>query len=286
MKIPNIEPALLIRACQGDLQALDETLRAIEPGVFNLAVRMLGNREDAQDAAQEILLKVTTHLSSFRGQAAFSTWVYQIAKNQLLTTAQKRRASPEVSFDKLEAQLQAGLAYGQSTWHERSLLPEEKVAAHETAILCTQAMLMQLEPDQRMAYVLDITFGLTSIEAAQVLEIDAAAYRKRLSRAHERLDAFSNKACGLVSESASCRCEKQNHAKQVYASTHPPVTSKKLVLHLAEREAASRALDSVISLSNLAGVMRAHPDYQVPSDLRSGIRMALSTQTRALGATI
>lgn len=87
MRIEPVETGLLERARNGDLRALDAVLHAIQPGVYNLAVRMLGNREDARDATQEILLKVTTHLGSFRGEAAFSTWVYRVAKNQQIGRA-------------------------------------------------------------------------------------------------------------------------------------------------------------------------------------------------------
>ena len=68
-------------ATHGDLAALDTLLSTVQTDVFNLAIRMLGDREDARDACQEILLKLTTHLGSFRGGAAFTTWVYQIARN-------------------------------------------------------------------------------------------------------------------------------------------------------------------------------------------------------------
>jgi RNA polymerase sigma factor (sigma-70 family) len=110
MKIADPGPAVIQRATQGDLAALDATLLAIQPGVFNLAVRMLGNREDAADATQEILLKVVTHLGSFRQQAAFTTWVFQIARNHLLTASTRSRESPEVSLEALGERLEQGLA--------------------------------------------------------------------------------------------------------------------------------------------------------------------------------
>jgi RNA polymerase sigma factor (sigma-70 family) len=281
MKIATVASEILQLAQSGDLLAIDTVLHTIQPGVFNLAVRMLGNREDARDATQEILLKVTTHLGSFRGDSAFSTWVYQVARNQLLTAASRARESPEVSFEDLSEQLQFGLALGQSTWQERSLSPEDKAAARETAVTCTQGMLMRLDRDHRLAYVLDVTFGLPSEEAAQVLGIEAAAYRKRLSRARQMLDEFSSKVCGMVNPEAACRCEKQNHALQIHSNSQAtkgaPRASIRLRLEPAEREAASHALDEVMLLSDMAGVMRTHPAYQAPDALLAGIRTVLGS---------
>jgi DNA-directed RNA polymerase specialized sigma24 family protein len=75
---------------------------------------MLGNREDAADATQKILLKVATHLGGFRRQAAFTTWVFQIARNHLLIASTRSRESSEVSLEALGERLQQGLALGAS----------------------------------------------------------------------------------------------------------------------------------------------------------------------------
>ncbi len=279
MKIAEPAPELLRRARQGELLAIDTLLQAIQPGIFNLAVRMLGNRDDARDATQEILLKVTTHLATFRGEAAFSTWVYQVARNQLLTAATRSRESPEVSLEGLGEQLRAGLELGSSTWQDRMQTPEEKAAAREMAVACTQGMLMRLDRDHRLAYVLDLTFGLSSAEAGVVLGIEPAAYRKRLSRARQILQAFAGNVCGVVNPDAPCRCEKQLHALAVQgAQTAAPYAGViRLRLQDHEREAASRALDSVMHMSDMAAVLRAHPDYQAPSALMDGIRAVLGS---------
>jgi len=186
MKISDPGPAVLQAATGGDLAALDTILLAIQPGVFNLAVRMLGNREDAADATQEILLKVVTHLGSFRADAAFTTWVYQVARNHLLTAATRSKESPEVSLEGIAERLQQGLDFfaaslGDPDGAARSLTPEDKLEARQVALGCTQNMLMALDRDQRLVYVLDIVFGLPSAQAAQVLAISPEAYRQRLS---------------------------------------------------------------------------------------------------------
>jgi RNA polymerase sigma factor (sigma-70 family) len=276
MKIANVEPDQLERARNGDLRALDALLAAIQPGVYNLAVRMLGNRDDARDATQEILLKVTTHLGTFRGEAMFSTWVYQVARNQLLTAATRTRESPEVSLDALSDTLRAGIDFGRDTWDQRGLLPEDKAAAREMAVTCTQGMLMRLDREHRLAYILDAIFGLSSEEAAQVLAIKAPAYRKRLSRARQVLQQFSTAICGLANAEAPCRCERQVHAVRLLDKSGRPRVPD-LRIDPAERAAASDTLDQVMAMSNFAGVIRAHPNYQAPGAMLDAIRVVLTT---------
>ncbi len=75
--------ALAAKATAGDKKALETLVTNLQDTVFNLSLRMLGTFADAEDAAQDILLKVIMHLSSFRGESAFTTWVFRIAVNHL-----------------------------------------------------------------------------------------------------------------------------------------------------------------------------------------------------------
>jgi RNA polymerase sigma factor (sigma-70 family) len=213
MKILDPGPAAVQQAIDGNLAAIDRVLMAIQPGVFNLAVRMLGNREDGADATQEILLKVVTHLASFRGDAAFPTWVFKIARNHLLTAATRSQEAPTVSLDAIAARLEAGLDFALSAGvaepAAQSISPEDKLQARQVALSCTQNMLMTLDREQRLAYLLDAVFGLPSQLAGEVLDITAAAYRQRLARARAALDPFVRQTCGLANPDAACQCERQ-----------------------------------------------------------------------------
>jgi hypothetical protein len=95
---PASEPSdeeLVPRAQAGDKDALDKLVRRHQPWVFNIAIRMLWHREVAEDATQEILIKVVTKLSTFRGQSQFRTWLYRIAVNHLLNV--RKSAAEEVT---------------------------------------------------------------------------------------------------------------------------------------------------------------------------------------------
>lgn len=96
MRIVSPSAITIHAATNGDLAAMDQLLLSIQPGVFNLSVRMLGNRKHAADATQEILLKVVTHVSAFRGESALSTWVFQSARNQLLTAITRSKKCPAI----------------------------------------------------------------------------------------------------------------------------------------------------------------------------------------------
>ena len=75
--------ALVDQATSGDKDVLETLITGVQDMVFNLSLRMLGTFADAEDATQDILLKMITHLSSFRGDSAFTTWVFRIAANHL-----------------------------------------------------------------------------------------------------------------------------------------------------------------------------------------------------------
>lgn len=97
------------QAQSGNQDALEHVLRTIEKQVYSLSVRMLWHPEDAKDAAQEILLRIVTHLSTFRGDSKFSTWVYRIACNHLLNFRKSRLETAEMTFESFGEDLAEGL---------------------------------------------------------------------------------------------------------------------------------------------------------------------------------
>ena len=98
MNIDSRLDQLVEQAREGNEEALEAVVRGIQDRIYNLSLRMLWHPSDAEDATQEILLKVITHLSQFRQESAFTTWVYQIATNHLLTTRRHRAESTPLTF--------------------------------------------------------------------------------------------------------------------------------------------------------------------------------------------
>ena len=90
---------LVQKATSGDKKSLESIVLGIQDLVFNLSLRMLGTFHDAEDATQDILLKVITHLSSFKGESSFSTWVFSIATNHLKNYQKHMFAKFPLSFE-------------------------------------------------------------------------------------------------------------------------------------------------------------------------------------------
>src|SRR5262249_31426751 len=116
---------VIARARAGDRSAQDELLRAVQDRIYGLALRMLGDPDDAQDAVQEILLRIIRHIDGFRGDSAFTTWVYRIAANQLLTHRMQRASRMTTNLDDMAAWLDAGLGRAPSSAPKDPVLIEE-----------------------------------------------------------------------------------------------------------------------------------------------------------------
>ena len=98
MPAVELAPSLVAAAVSGDQNALEQLLRAVVDDIRRLAQRMLWHPQDAEDATQEILVKVATRLSTFRGDARVSTWVHRIAVNHLLSTRRRRAEDPTLTL--------------------------------------------------------------------------------------------------------------------------------------------------------------------------------------------
>lgn len=193
-----------IQAAQGgDKQALERVVLSVQDQVHRLALRMLALPEDAREATQEILIRVVTNLSAFRGDSAFSTWVYRIATNHLLTV---RKGCQGLTFEAFEADLHDGL----------SDTPDatDTVMLNELRMACTMAMLLCLDVNHRLAYVLGDILEMDHAQAAGLLDITPANYRKRLSRARADVQGFTARVCGLANPAAKCSCPRRLPAAQ------------------------------------------------------------------------
>lgn len=169
------ERTLVLRAQAGDHQALSELLRLFEPVIYRFGMRLCGNAEDAQDVLQETLLSAARNLSSFRGDARFSTWLYMIARNFCLKRERARR-SETVPIDE-RVDLPA-----QDPAPEASAGDRELLAALDRA-------LSTLDPDNRAVLVLRDVEGQSAQETADALEMSVPQVKSRLHRARAMVRA-------------------------------------------------------------------------------------------------
>jgi RNA polymerase sigma factor (sigma-70 family) len=252
------------RAVEGDRRALEATVEAIQHIVYRLALRMLGEPADAQDASQDILARVVTNLASYRGDSAFTTWVYRVATNHLLNV-KRGRAEQRAAFDALAAQIDAGAA-------EDGDASTDHVLKQEVVLGCTQAMLLCLDRDHRIALVLGDVLELSNEEAAEVLDVTPSAYRKRLERARERIVAFLRGRCGVFDASAKCRCSKQ----VAYATRIGELRSDDLRFARLPVEASSREdYEELVDVASVARMYRSQPRFGAPDVLLSELRRVI-----------
>jgi RNA polymerase sigma factor (sigma-70 family) len=274
--IPTPDLAALARAAAaGDKTAAHEVLEAIQDDVYGLSLRMLGHPADAEDAAQEILVIVLTHLGSFRGESSLRTWVWRIAANHLARVRRGRRET--ITFETLDERLRTGLREASDEPADRPG-PEADALARELRLRCTEAMILSLDRDLRVAYVLGDIFHLTSDEGAEALAIEPAAFRKRLSRARLRLYEFVRAWCGVYDPANPCRCAGQVEGAVERGILAP--TDLYLSLHRKRptRAALDRAADEVTELMRVAEVMRGPASYLAPSGMVASVRALLDSK--------
>ena len=266
-------------ALAGDAEALERLLRAVEPRIVALAHRMLGRREDALDATQEILLRIATHLSQFRGDSRFSTWAWRIAANALLDERRAQGRRRERSFSELAADIDAGMDRAETLPEAADpVTPEQRVAATELALVCTQGMLMALEGRQRLAYVLGEVMRFESDEAAQIAGVSAAAFRQQLARARQALRAFMEARCGLVSSGGRCHCDRQLLALAPRQAQwlHGQPRSAGAPMPVLHDAVARRGMQEVELLRAAARVFRAHPSVEPAEPLAPRVRALIA----------
>ena len=191
------------RALDGDREALDRLARDLQGDIYGLAVRMLWNRQDAEDATQEILVRVVTRLSQFDFRSRLKTWVYRVAVNYILDVKKSPVERLQLTFDTFAEDLAEGQSTDGPMDAERSLLVEE------VKIGCTLGMLQCLDRPHRLAYVLGEILEMPGPEAADALEITREVFRKRLQHARATILSFTRAYCGLVSDAALCACHRR-----------------------------------------------------------------------------
>ena len=191
------------QAIGGEPDALDRLIRALQGDVYGLALRMLWNREDAEDATQEILVRAVTRLAQFDFRSKLKTWVYRIAVNYILDVKKSPVEQMNLNFQRFGVDLAEGLSSDGPANSERSVLVEE------VKIGCTLGMLQCLDRPHRLAYVIGEILDLSGPDSAEALGISPELFRKRLQHARTAIEAFTRAHCGLASNSAACACHRR-----------------------------------------------------------------------------
>jgi RNA polymerase sigma-70 factor (ECF subfamily) len=166
-------------ARRGDKQAFSRLVQAYQRPVFNLTYRMLGNSEEAEDAAQETFLRAYARLGQYDPQMKFSTWVFSIANHHCIDRLRKRRAT-HISIDDNPVL---------ENLQEETPQPEHHALDREQSMEL-QGLINLLEPEYRTPLVLRYWEEMSYEEIAETMGVTVAAVKSRLFRARQQLMAL------------------------------------------------------------------------------------------------
>ena len=179
------EAAIVRKVLGGDANAFETLVLEYEKNVYNIALRMTGNSEDAADMTQEAFIKAYNSLQSFRGDSKFSVWLYRIVSNVCLDFLRSKNRRPTVSLsveddDGEDAQLDVA-----DESQSPELLLDRKLTRESV-----RRGLDSLPPDYRQILLLREIQGLSYDEIAQALGLEVGTVKSRIFRARKRLCTF------------------------------------------------------------------------------------------------
>ena len=169
---------LIKRAQRGDSDAFEELVSPYETRIFAICLRIMGNREDALDCAQDAMLRIFRALGEYRFQAAFTTWLFRITTNVCLDALRRQKVRPSTSLD---AMMDEGFSPP-----DPAASPEEALDERES-MRAVREGIAKLPADMRAALVLRDVQGLPYEEVAQILHLNLGTVKSRISRARDRL---------------------------------------------------------------------------------------------------
>lgn len=178
------ENGVIRSVLDGNINDFEQLVTAYEKNVYNLALRMVGDPDDAADITQETFIKAYRALGSFRGDSKFSSWLYRIASNVCLDflRSRSRRAQVPLSFENEDEE-------GEIELPDMSQNPEE-VLMKKLSMEAVRRGMEKLPPKQRQILVLRELCGLSYAELAQTLSVEEGTVKSRIFRARKRLCAI------------------------------------------------------------------------------------------------
>ena len=202
------EDAALIKSClNGSKQALNTLVQNYQGYIFNVALKYFNHIADAEDATQEVLIKVISNLGNYNAdKAQFRTWLYRITFNHFLNT---KKAPVEIryegGFENFFNTIESSRVVELTEVEERQM----KWEIEEAKVACMAGMIMCLDREQRLTYIIGDVFEIDHNLGAEIFEISPENFRQRLTRARKDLYEWMHKRCGLVNSDNPCRCPKK-----------------------------------------------------------------------------
>jgi RNA polymerase sigma factor (sigma-70 family) len=266
---------LIDEALQGNKKSLEALIYRHQAWIYNIALRMVFYPQEAEDVTQEVLIKIITKLSTFRGESSFRTWAYRIVVNQVLnmkkSLGEKKHASNFDEYWKIIENVPDHELPLQENYNV-----EMRTLVNEVKVSCMSGMLLCLDREQRIIYILGVIFQVTDKVGAEIMDISRDNFRQKLSRARKQIYNFMFNRCGLMDKNNPCKCEKKT--KVLLDSGY--VNPKKLLfninyVHSVESTAGEKTerFDELLD-SKSQKLFRENP-FQEPPDFVKSIREIL-----------
>ncbi|MDX2200230.1 MAG: RNA polymerase sigma factor [Phycisphaerae bacterium] len=270
------DAVLVERVVGGDRAALEQLVLRHQAWIYNIAIRMVFRPQDAEEVTQEVLIKVITKLSTFKGESAFRTWLYRIAANHVLNMKRRWAETRSTTFADYGAAIDGTPDLDMPD--PRAMPVELPVLVEETKNSCTMGMLLCLDRKQRLIFTLGAILGASDSVGADVLDMTADNFRQCLARARRDLHSFMNHQCGLVNKNNPCRCPKKTRGF-IEAGHVDPQNLMFVPLRVQRvRDIApetTREIEDVVERQHL-DIFRDHPFLQ-PSDQIAWLRRILES---------
>lgn len=177
------EENLLKKSKNGDIEAFEELIKGYQKKVFNIALRMIGDYEDASELAQEVFIKIFKSIRNFKEESTFSTWVYKITTNVCLDELRKRKNKRIISLDE-EIKHDSGESQIQIV--DPGLSPEALLEKKEIKKAVIEAI-EELSPEHRIVIIYREMQGLNYEDIARIVKCPVGTVKSRINRARQEL---------------------------------------------------------------------------------------------------
>jgi RNA polymerase sigma factor (sigma-70 family) len=201
---------LVTKAVGGSRKALEELIERHQRWIYNIALRMVGEPSDAEDVAQEVLIKILINIPKFKMKSGFRTWAYRIVVNHVINMKKREYEKKRSSFNQYSTDIDN--TPDMDLPDPRHLPVDISLIVEEVKIHCMMGMLLCLNRKERLVFVFGEIFQFSGPVSSEILECSNDNFRQILSRARRKVYNFMREKCGLIDKKNTCHCERKAKA--------------------------------------------------------------------------